>query len=94
MMISEVSLISINSMHLESIHHEPIDGTDKILTTVVINQVPSQCILARLIIDALGKPGIDNDLEILGSGDTWTIMWSQPQVMMGSTEALITQAIS
>lgn len=83
-----------NSMKIQSIHHEPIEGTDKVLTTVIINQVPRQCILARLLIDALGKPGIDNDLEMVGSGDTWTIIWSQPLAIMDNTQELITKAIA
>ena len=50
-------------MKIQSITHDPIEGTDNVLTTVIINQVASQCILARLLIDVLGKPGIDNDLD-------------------------------
>lgn len=81
-------------MKIQSINHEPINGTDTVMTTVVINQVTSQCILARLMIDTLGRPGIDNDMEMLGSGDTWTIIWSQPKMMIDGTEGLITKAIS
>ena len=80
-------------MNVESISHEPIEGTDNVLTTVVINQVASQCILARLLIDVLGKPGIDNDLEMMGSGDTWTIIWTQPFAIIENTKVLITKAI-
>ncbi|MGK7938962.1 MAG: hypothetical protein AB4062_02150 [Crocosphaera sp.] len=81
-------------MNVQSITHEPIEGTDNVLTTVIINQVSSQCILARLLIDVLGKPGIDNDLEMMGSGDTWTIIWTQPLTIIENTSALITKAIS
>ncbi len=81
-------------MNIQSITHETIDGTDDVLTTVIINQVPSQCILARLLIDILGKPGIDNDLEMLGSGDTWTIIWSQPLAMIDNTRDLMSKAIN
>ncbi|MEA5511769.1 hypothetical protein VB715_18515 [Crocosphaera sp. UHCC 0190] len=83
-----------NRMKIQSINHEPIEGTDTVLTTVIINQVPSQCILARLLIDALGKPGIDNDLEMVGSGDTWTIIWSQPLAIMDNTRKLMTKVIA
>ena len=81
-------------MNIQSITHETIDGTDDVLTTVIINQVPSQCILVRLLIDVLGKPGIDNDMEMLGSGDTWTIIWSQPLAMIDNTRDLMSKAIN
>lgn len=81
-------------MNVQSITHETIDGSNKVLTTVIINQVPSQCILARLLIDVLGKPGIDNDLEMLGSGDTWTIIWSQPLAMIDNTRDLMSRIIN
>lgn len=81
-------------MEIESIHHEPIENTNSVTTTVVIKKVPSQCILARLIIDALGRPGIDNDLEMIGSGDTWTIIWTQPSTSREQTQARILKAIA
>lgn len=81
-------------MNIQSISHESIKGTDNVLTTVIINQVPSQCILARLLIDVLGKPGIDNDLEMMGTGDTWTIMWTQQEAIIEQTQQLIRKAIT
>ena len=81
-------------MKIQSITHDPIEGTDNVLTTVIINQVASQCILARLLIDVLGKPGIDNDLEMMGSGDTWTIIWTQPLAIIENTQQLIRKAIT
>ncbi|EAZ90992.1 hypothetical protein [Crocosphaera chwakensis] len=81
-------------MNIKSISHEPIEGTDNVLTTVIINQVSSQCILARLMIDLLGKPGIDNDMEMMGTGDTWTIIWTQPIAMIEKTQGLIVKAIN
>ncbi|MDJ0600830.1 MAG: hypothetical protein QNJ37_18555 [Crocosphaera sp.] len=81
-------------MNVQSITHEPIEGTDNVLTTVIINQVSSQCILARLLIDVLGKPGIDNDLEMMGSGDTWTIIWTQPLAITEQTQQLIIKTIT
>ena len=81
-------------MKIQSITHDPIEGTDNVLTTVIINQVASQCILARLLIDVLGKPGIDNDLEMMGSGDTWTIIWTQPLAIIENTQQLIRNAIT
>lgn len=81
-------------MKINSINHEPIEGTNTVLTTVVINQVSSQCILARLMIDALGRPGIDNDMQMLGSGETWTIIWTQPKLDIEKTQELVTKAIT
>lgn len=81
-------------MNVQSITHEPIECTDNVLTTIVINQVSSQCVLARLLIDVLGKPGIDNDMEMMGTGDTWIIIWTQPLAIIEKTQALITKAIS
>ncbi|MDJ0599258.1 MAG: hypothetical protein QNJ37_10510 [Crocosphaera sp.] len=81
-------------MNIQSITHNPIEGTDNVLTTVIINQVSSQCILARLLIDVLGKPGIDNDLEMMGTGDTWTIMWTQKETIREQTQQLIRKAIT
>ncbi len=42
----------------------------------------------------LGKPGIDNDLEMMGTGDTWTIMWTQPGAIIEHTQQLIRKAIT
>ena len=86
--------MELNFMNIQSITHDTIQGTDNVLTTVIINQVPSQCILARLLIDVLGKPGIDNDLEMMGTGDTWTIMWTQPLAIIEQTQQLIRKAIT
>ncbi len=80
-------------MNIQSISHEPIEGTDNVLTTVIINQVSSQCILARVMIDLLGKPGIDNDMEMMGTGDTWTIIWTQPLAIIEKTQSLLTKTI-
>lgn len=80
-------------MNIESIERETIPGTDEIITTVTIEGVTSQCILARLIIKAMGRPGIDNDLEFIGSGDRWLISWSQPQLTLEETRELITKTL-
>lgn len=81
-------------MKIESITHESIDGTDTVITTVVIHEVVSQCILARLMIQALGRPGIDNDMELLGSGDKWAIVWTQSKLTINNTKDLVTKALS
>lgn len=80
-------------MNIESIERETLPGTDEIITTVTIAGVNSHCILARLIIKAMGRPGIDNDLEFLGLGDRWLISWTQPQLTLEETRELIAQTL-
>jgi hypothetical protein len=50
-------------MYIESI------VLDEGITKVVISQVESQCLLGRVLMEHLGRPGVDNDLEMLGIGD-------------------------
>ncbi|MGK7887177.1 MAG: hypothetical protein AB4057_21440 [Crocosphaera sp.] len=42
----------------------------------------------------VSKPGIDNDLEMMGTGDTWTIIWTQPLAIIENTQQLIRKAIT
>ena len=81
-------------MKIESIEQEPINGTDEVMTTVVMNEVASQCILARLMIGALGRPGVDNDMEFMGSGDRWIVVWTQPMLTIDETREVVNKAIA
>ena len=81
-------------MKIESIEQELIEGTETILTRVTINQVNSSCILSRIIINTLGKPGIDNDLNLLGSGSEWELVWTEPRLTIEQTREIISQAIA
>lgn len=81
-------------MKIESIKQELIPGSQTILTRVNINQVESSCILSRLIIDTLGKPGIDNDLKFIGSGDQWEVFWTEPKLTIEQTKKLINKALA
>ncbi|GET42891.1 hypothetical protein [Microseira wollei] len=81
-------------MKIASIDQEPIDGTDEVMTRVVMTEVASQCILARLMIKALGRPGLDNDMEIVGSGEQWEILWTQPKLTIDETRELVALAIA
>ena len=81
-------------MKIESIEQELIEGTEIVLTRVTFERVESSCILSRLIIDTLGKPGIDNDLEFLGSGNQWELVWTKPKLTIEQTRKLINQAIA
>ena len=81
-------------MKIASIEQEPIDGTDEVMTRVVMTEVASQCILTRLMIKALGRPGLDNDMELVGSGEEWEILWTHPQLSIEETQELVEQAIA
>ncbi|MDJ0595699.1 MAG: hypothetical protein QNJ72_37900 [Pleurocapsa sp. MO_226.B13] len=80
-------------MKIESIEQQLIEGTETILTRVMLNQVSSPCILSRLMMDTLGKPGIDNDLEFLGSGSQWEVVWTEPELTIEQTREIINRAI-
>jgi hypothetical protein len=80
-------------MNIESITQETI-AADEIVTRVVINQVESQCILLRLIIGALGRPGVDNDMEVMSAGDKCIFLWTQPALSLTETRALIERTIA
>lgn len=81
-------------MKIQSIEHEFIPENNITITTVIINEVTSQCIMVRQIIDVLGKPGKDNDLEFIGTGDSWIISWTKPELTTEETRELLTQAFS
>jgi hypothetical protein len=88
------TLTPLFPMNIESIERDTIPETDEIITTVIIKGVTSQCILARLVISVLGRPGVDNDLEFIGSGDRWLISWTQPQLTLEETRELMTKTLT
>ncbi|MEG3439328.1 hypothetical protein V0288_19535 [Pannus brasiliensis CCIBt3594] len=69
-------------MKVESIRQEQLDGTYETLTEVVFSGVDSLCILSRSMIRAIGRPGVDSDLEFLGSGDRWAMVWTYPRLSL------------
>lgn len=81
-------------MRIQSIAQEAIADSDDVLTIAIVTNVTSHCILARQLIDVLGKPPVHSDLEILGSDDTWTIVWSRPQLTLDAATAAINQALA
>ena len=81
-------------MKIESIEQETIEGTETMLTRVKFDRVNSSCILSRLMIAALGKPGIDNNLQILGFESQWEVIWTEPKLTIEQTRELITQALN
>lgn len=80
-------------MNIELIDQESCDEDNIVLTKVVLSQVESQCILSRLAIKALGRPGVDTDLQFFGSGDCWTLMWTYPTLTLEATRTLVTNLI-
>lgn len=65
-----------------------------VVTRVTIAEVESPCILSRLLISALGRPGTDSDMQLLTSGDQCVVLWTRPQLSLETAQALIHQAIS
>jgi hypothetical protein len=88
-------------MKIESIEQEYLTepaeaplGSDPILCTeVIISEVASPCILSRLMINALGRPGIDTDMELMSGGDRCIICWTQPQLSLDAVKAKLERAI-
>lgn len=81
-------------MKIESIEQEAVSGTDMIVTKVLVNEVESHCILTRLMIKALGRPGVDTDMRLWGANDEWVITWTQPQLTIEQTRTVVTQVLS
>ena len=80
-------------MQIKTIFQEAIADSDDMLTIAIVTNVTSHCILARQLMDVLGKPP-HSDLEILGSDDTWTIAWSQPQLTLDAATDAVNQAFA
>lgn len=76
-------------MNIERVEQETVDEENTVLTKVVLRDVASHCILTRLVIKALGRPGVDTDLEFFGSGDRWILMWTYPTLTLEATRALM-----
>ena len=81
-------------MQIKTVFQEAIADSEDLLTIAVITNVTSHCILARQLMDVLGKPPIHSDLEILGSDGTWTIAWSLPQLTLEAAIATLNQALA
>lgn len=88
-------------MRIESIEQEYIsldqnetDSEAIIATKVILDGVSSPCILSRLMIEALGRPGKDNDMELINSGERCIVIWTQPQLSLEAAQNLIKSAIT
>ncbi|MEM6437867.1 MAG: hypothetical protein AAF773_29030, partial [Cyanobacteria bacterium P01_D01_bin.115] len=81
-------------MQIKTVFQEAIADSEDLLTIAIITNVTSHCILARQLMDVLGKPPIHSDLEILGSDGTWTVAWSQPQLTLEAAIAALNQALA
>ncbi|XWK88422.1 MAG: hypothetical protein U7127_30285 [Phormidium sp.] len=81
-------------MNIEFIEQELLEDTDTVMTIVAISSVKSQCVLARLMIDILGRPGLDNDMQFMGSGDRCTVTWTKPNLPLDVTKTLVNLALN
>ncbi len=88
-------------MKIESIEQEYISLDDNktdneaiVATKVIFNDVSSPCILSRLMIEVLGRPGKDNDMELINSGDRCILIWTQPHLSLEVAHNLINCAIT
>ena len=81
-------------MQIELIDQQVMEGFDRPINRVILNQVDSPCILSRLLTKALGRPGIDTDMELVGGGMRWTIMWTEPEFDLPEIRELIMNAIA
>lgn len=45
------------------------------------------------MIDALGRPGVDSDMEMMRANSTWTVVWSKPQLTLAQATHLVNQVI-
>lgn len=80
-------------MKVESIYQEKLAEGEETLTEVVLTGVESLCILSRVMIKAIGKPGVDSDLEFLGSGDRWVIAWTYPHLPLEDVQDLLARTL-
>jgi hypothetical protein len=81
-------------MKVESIHQEQLEDSSDTLTEVVLSGVESLCILSRVMIKAIGRPGVDSDLEFLGSGDRWVIAWTFPYLPIEDLQDLLEKTLA
>ncbi|MEA5497288.1 hypothetical protein VB834_14150 [Limnoraphis robusta Tam1] len=89
-------------MRIESIEQKYITNpndnqtnSEAILATqVIFDGVSSPCILSRLMIEALGRPGKDNDMELVNSGERCIVIWTQPQLSLEVVQNIIHNAIA
>lgn len=80
-------------MKVESIDQEKLEDSGETLTEVVLSGVESLCILSRVMIKAIGRPGVDSDLEFLGSGDRWVIAWTYPRLSIEDVRDLLDRTL-
>ncbi|MEL7039309.1 MAG: hypothetical protein AAFO04_27405 [Cyanobacteria bacterium J06592_8] len=88
--------MKITSIEQEYITNPNENQTDReaiLATKIIFDGVSSPCILSRLMIEALGRPGKDNDMELLNSGERCIVVWTQPQLSLEATQNLINSVI-
>lgn len=85
--------MNIDSIEQEYISHSNDKHQGIVATKVIFRNVSSPCILSRLMIEALGRPGKDNDMELISSGDRCIVIWTQPQLSLEAAQNLIHSVI-
>jgi hypothetical protein len=83
----EQALLSDEEMHEAA-------GEAILMTKVTLAEVESVCILSRLLISALGRPGRESDMQLFTSGDQCIVMWTRPQLSLEAATTAINQAIA
>lgn len=84
---------SIEQEYMTNSNETQTDSQAVLITKVIFEGVSSPCILSRLMIEALGRPGKDNDMEFLNSGERCIVVWTHPQLSLEATQNLINRAI-
>lgn len=87
-------IVSIKQEYITNPNENQTDAETILVTKVIIDGVSSPCILSRLMIEALGRPGKENDMELLNSGGRCLVIWTQPQLGLEAVENLINRAIA
>lgn len=80
-------------MYIESIQQESMSETGEVFTRVTLGGVTNQCILTRLLIKALGRPGTDNDMAFAIADNQCIIVWTHPQLTLSEVSEVISKAI-
>ncbi len=84
-----MKIASIEQQYVTNPEDNPTDHEAIFATQVIFEAVESPCILSRLMIQALGKPGKENDMEFVHSGERCIVIWTQPQLSLKAVQNLL-----
>jgi hypothetical protein len=86
--------MKVDLIEQECISYSNDNNQEVVATKVIFRDVSSPCILSRLMIDLLGRPGKDNDMELINGGDRCIVIWTQPQLSLEAAQNLIHSVIT